>query len=188
MTLICGRSASRLVVCESRHGQTRNFSLDRVCVRQVGMSVLAIGGAQGGESMLGYRRRGSLLFGAVGLLLAYLVLPAVGAGAAQTTATYVVVLKGNTQEGVKAVQQAGGQVLKVNKLGIAQVSSTNPSFLSSVRGSGAVDAAANDASWHLGAKDVASVTYVPAATQAANCAAFYQVPVNVGPEPLSACE
>jgi hypothetical protein len=52
------------------------------------MSVLAIGGAQGGESMLGYRRRGSLLFGAVGLLLAYLVLPAVGAGAAQATATY----------------------------------------------------------------------------------------------------
>ena len=29
---------------------------------------------------------------------------------------------------------------------------------------------------------------MPAAAQAANCAAFYNVPVNVGPEPLSACE
>ena len=80
----------------------------------------------------------------------------------------MVVLKGNTQAGVTAVEQAGGQVLKVNKLGIAQVSSTNPSFLSSIRGSGAVDAAANDAAWHLGEKDTVAVTYVPAATQAAN--------------------
>ena len=123
-----------------------------------------------------------------GLLLAYLVLPVAGASAAQADTTYVVVLKGNTQAGLKAVEQAGGQVRKVNKLGIAQVSSTNPSFLSSIRKSGAVDAAANDASWHLGTREVASVTYVPAATQAANCAAFYGVPVNVGPEPLSACE
>jgi subtilisin family serine protease len=76
----------------------------------------------------------------------------------------------------------------VNKLGIAQVSSTDPSFLSSIRNSGAVDAAANDASWHLGEQDLVSVTYVPAATQAGNCAAFYGVSVNVGPEPLSACE
>jgi subtilisin family serine protease len=152
------------------------------------MSMLAIGGAQGGESMLGHRKRGWILVGAAVLLLAYLVLPAVGASAAQTTATYVVVLKGNTQAGATAVERAGGRILKVNKLGIAQVSSTNPSFLSSIRNSGAVDAAANDASWHLGAKDLVSVTYVPAATQAANCAAFYGVPVSVGPEPLSACE
>jgi subtilisin family serine protease len=138
--------------------------------------------------MFGRRKRGWLLILAAGLLLAALVLPAAGATAAQTTTTYVVVLKGNSQAGTKAVEQAGGRVLKVNKLGIAQVSSTNPSFLASIRKSGAVDAAANDASWHLGAKELASVTYVPAATQAANCAAFYGVPVNVGPEPLSACE
>jgi len=138
--------------------------------------------------MFGRRRRAWLLVAAASLLLAYLVLPAAGASAAQTATTYVVVLKGNTQAGLKAVEQAGGRAVKVNKLGIAQVSSTNPSFLSSIRRSGAVDAAANDASWHLGAKQVASVTYVPAATQAANCAAFYGVPVGVGPEPLSACE
>jgi subtilisin family serine protease len=138
--------------------------------------------------MSGHRRRLWLLIGAAALLLAYLVLPAVGASAAQTTATYVVVLKGNAQTGAKAIEQAGGQVLKVNKLGIAQVSSTNPSFLTTIRQAGAVEAAANDASWHLGAKEQAAVTYVPAATQAANCAAFYHVPVNVGPEPLSACE
>ena len=152
------------------------------------MSVFAIVGGQEGVGMLRHRRRGWLLVGVTGLLLAYLVLPVAGASAAQADTTYVVVLKGNTQAGLKAVEQAGGQVRKVNKLGIAQVSSTNPSFLSSIRNSGAVDAAANDASWHLGAKAVASVTYVPAATQAANCAAFYGVPVNVGPEPLSACE
>jgi lantibiotic leader peptide-processing serine protease len=139
--------------------------------------------------MLRHRRRAWLLVGAVGLLLAFLMVPAAaGASTASTATTYMVVLKGNTQAGRTAVEQSGGRILKVNKLGIAQVSSTDPSFLSSIRKSGAVDAAANDASWHLGAKAVASVTYVPAATQAANCAAFYGVPVNVGPEPLSACE
>jgi len=138
------------------------------------MSVFAIVGGQEGVVMLRHRRRGWLLVGVAGLLLAYLVLPVAGASAAQADTTYVVVLKGNTHAGLKAVEQAGGQVRKVNKLGIAQVSSTNPSFLSSIRKSGAVDAAANDASWHLGAKAVASVTYVPAATQAANCAASQQ--------------
>jgi len=136
-----------------------------------------------------HRMRTWLSIGAVGLLLAYLALPgAVGAGAGETTTTYVVVLKGNGQAGLKAVERAGGQVLEVNKLGIAQVASTNASFLSSIRQSGAVDAAANDASWHLGAKELVAVTYVPAVTQAANCAAFYGVPVSIGPEPLSACE
>jgi hypothetical protein len=100
----------------------------------------------------------------------------------------VVVLHGNGKPGLAAIEQAGGRVLQVNKLGIAQVSSANPSFLSTIRGSGGVDAAANDASWHLGQRDVVSVTYVPAAAQAANCAAFYHVPVNAGPEPLLACE
>jgi subtilisin family serine protease len=138
--------------------------------------------------MLAHRRRVWLLIGSAALLLAYLVLPAAGASAAQSATTYVVVLKGNTKAGLDAVAAAGGQVLKVNKLGIAQVSSSNAAFLSTIRKSGAVDAAANDASWHLGVDDVAAVTYVPAATQAANCAAFYGVPVNIGPEPLSACE
>ncbi len=139
--------------------------------------------------MLGHRTRVWLLTGVAGLLLAYLGVTApAGASTSSTAATYVVVLKGNGQAGLAAIKQAQGQVLQVNKLGIAQVSSTNPAFLSTIRGSGSVDAAANDASWHLGQKDLVSVTYVPASTQAANCAAFYHVPVNVGPEPLSACE
>lgn len=139
--------------------------------------------------MLKHRKRAWLPVLAVGLLFAYVAVPgAAGAGAAATTSTYVVVLKGNTQAGLKAVAKAGGTVLKVNKLGIAQVSSTSPTFLSDIRKAGSVDAAANDASWHLGEKDVVAVTYVPEATQAANCAGFYGVPVNVGPEPLSACE
>ncbi len=145
-------------------------------------------GRNGGR-MLGHRTRVWLLTGVAGLLLAYLGVTApAGASTSSTAATYVVVLKGNGQAGLAAIKQAQGQVLQVNKLGIAQVSSTNPAFLSTIRGSGSVDAAANDASWHLGQKDLVSVTYVPASTQAANCAAFYHVPVNVGPEPLSACE
>jgi hypothetical protein len=62
--------------------------------------------------------------------------------------------------------------MRVLAIAGAQVSSANPSFLSAIRGSGGVDAAANDASWHLGEKDAVSVIYVPAAAQAANCAAF----------------
>jgi lantibiotic leader peptide-processing serine protease len=139
--------------------------------------------------MLRNRRRAWLLVVVTGGLLASLGLTGTaGASAASTAKTYVVVLKGNGSAGTAAVERAGGQILKVNKLGIAQVSSTNPSFLSSIRTSGAVDAAANDAAWQLGAKETVAVTYVPAATQATNCAAFYNVPVNVGPEPLSACE
>jgi subtilisin family serine protease len=123
------------------------------------------------------------------LLLASLGLTGTaGASTASTAKTYVVVLKGNGSAGTAAVERAGGQILKVNKLGIAQVASTNPSFLSSIRNSGAVDVAANDAAWQLGAKETVDVTYVPADTQATNCAAFYHVPANVGPEPLSACE
>ena len=41
-----------------------------------------------------HRRRGWLLVGVTGLLLAYLVLPVAGASAAQADTTYVVVLKG----------------------------------------------------------------------------------------------
>jgi len=110
-----------------------------------------------------------------------------GASTASRAKTYVVVLKGNQKAGLAAVQRAGGRVLQVNKLGIGQVSSKNPSFLEAIRRSGAVDAAANDASWHLGKRDLVSVTYVPAAEQARDCSDFYQVPINVGPEPLSAC-
>jgi lantibiotic leader peptide-processing serine protease len=111
-----------------------------------------------------------------------------GASSSGEAATYMVVLKGNQKAGLAAIKQAGGRVLEVNKLGISQVSSADPSFLATIRHSGAVEAAANDASWHLGQRDLAAVTYVPAADQAANCANFYQVPVNTGPEPLSACE
>jgi len=125
----------------------------------------------------------------VPLLLAELTAAApAGASPQGPAATYVVVLKGNQQAGLAAIEQAGGRVLQVNKLGISQVSSANPSFLATIRHSGAVDAAADDASWHLGQNDLASVTYVPAADQARNCANFYQVPVGTGPEPLSACE
>jgi succinate dehydrogenase hydrophobic anchor subunit len=64
------------------------------------MSVFANEGEQEqGVGMSRHRRRGWLLVGVTGLLLAYLVLPVAGASAAQADATYVVVLKGNTQAG-----------------------------------------------------------------------------------------
>src|SRR5512135_2828895 len=116
--------------------------------------------------MLRHRRQTWLVAGVAGLLLGYLGMAApAGAATSSAAATYVVVLHGNGTAGLAAIAQAGGRVLQVNKLGIAQVSSANPSFLSAIRGSGGVDAAADDASWHLGQKDVVSVTYVPAATQ-----------------------
>src|SRR5437660_12533815 len=91
----------------------------------------------------------------VSLLLADVGMAAMaGASAGSTAKTCMVVLKGNQKAGLAAVQQAGGRVLEVNKLGIGQVSSEDPSFLATIRRSGAVDVAANDASWHLGKKDL----------------------------------
>src|SRR5262249_57547780 len=72
-----------------------------------------------------------------------------GASTASTAKTYVVVLKGNQKAGLAAITQAGGRVLKVNKLGIGQVSSENPSFLSTIRHSGHVEAPPNHPSLHL---------------------------------------
>jgi succinate dehydrogenase hydrophobic anchor subunit len=71
--------------------------------------VFATVGGQKAVGMLRHRRRGWLLVGVTGLLLAYLVLPVAGASAAEADTTYVVVLKGNTQAGLAAVEQAGGQ-------------------------------------------------------------------------------
>ncbi|HEX9124708.1 MAG TPA: S8 family serine peptidase [Actinomycetota bacterium] len=133
-----------------------------------------------------------VLVGATVMLLAYLAAP-LSAGAtssdAATTKTYVVVLKnGAVSTGLKAIGRAGGKVLKSDKLGIATVSSANPTFLDDLRSSGAVDGAANNAAFYLGSKDAIATVYVPADTQAAACASFYGVPANIGPEPLSACE
>src|SRR5262249_23683929 len=100
------------------------------------------------------------------LLTSVGVAASAGASTGSAAKTYVVVLKGNQQAGLTAIEQAGGRILEVNKLGIGQVSSENPSFLTTIRGSGAVEAAANDASWQLGQQDLVSAAYVPAATQA----------------------
>jgi subtilisin family serine protease len=107
-----------------------------------------------------------------------------------TQKSYLIVLKdgGTVAAGKKAVSAAGGTVTSLNKLGVGTATSTNPSFLSNARKSGALAAVGNDAFFRIAGAETAAVTYVPADTQAANCAAFYGVPVNVGPEPLSACE
>jgi lantibiotic leader peptide-processing serine protease len=89
---------------------------------------------------------------------------------------------------MRSVARAGGTVESRNKLGIATVSSTSPTFLKDLRTSGTVAAAANDAAFYIGTQDAVATAYVPAGEQATACAAFYGVPANVGPEPLSACE
>ena len=106
-----------------------------------------------------------------------------------TKKSYLVVLKdGHAASGKKAIAAAGGTITQMNKLGVGTVTSTSPSFLTKARASGALAAVGNDAFFRIAGAATAAATYVPAATQASDCAAFYGVAVNVGPEPLSACE
>ena len=67
----------------------------------------------------------------------------VGSASAQK---YIVVLKtGQSQPGIKAINIAGGKIVGVNKLGIATVTSSKPSFAQKLRVSGAVAGVAREA-------------------------------------------
>jgi hypothetical protein len=58
----------------------------------------------------------------VPLLLASVGEAAPAGASAGAAKTYVVVLKGNPKAGLAAIQQAGGRVLDVSKLGVGRVS------------------------------------------------------------------
>jgi subtilisin family serine protease len=107
---------------------------------------------------------------------------------------YIVVLKtGHSAGGIDAIHSAGGTVLRVNKIGIATVSSSKPSFAQTLRRSSAVAGVARDA-W-FGPKKAKAPTRFPAraavssiATEQAACASLFSVAPLVGPDPLGACQ
>jgi subtilisin family serine protease len=106
---------------------------------------------------------------------------------------YIVVLKtAHRAAGLAAVQQAGGKILNVNKLGIATVASSSGKFALQLRRSGAVVGVAHDAWFRQKVSNprfalrTAAVNSVP--SEQATCAALYGVPISTGPDPLGACQ
>lgn len=137
-------------------------------------------------------RRGMLAAVAAAFTVASFAVPGVSAstGGSGQEASYLVVLKESDQaSGLRAIERAGGKVVKRNKLGIARVSSSDPAFSSTLRSSRAVDEVGSDGGWQL---QPLSITQepppVPGPQMAADCAAQYGVPVGVGPDRLSACQ
>jgi lantibiotic leader peptide-processing serine protease len=116
--------------------------------------------------------------------------------ATASAARYTVVFKhGRTAAGVKAVRQAGGKVLRVNKVGVATVRSSRAGFARTLRASRAVAGVARDASFHerrltAAAAPQALQQFPDVPTQATGCAQQYQPPggTGVGPDPLSVCQ
>ncbi len=116
-----------------------------------------------------------------------------GNGTRAQGASYVVLFKqGQTAAGLKAVRAAGGSVVKLNKVGVGTVASTNPAFAKALRKSGAVAGVAHNASFFQPAVKTVKAAAPPgtkdATAEAAACASLYNVPLTVGPEPLSACQ
>jgi lantibiotic leader peptide-processing serine protease len=113
-----------------------------------------------------------------------------GGSGQEASSSYLVVLKQSDQaSGVRAIGHAGGKMLKLNKLGIATATSSDPAFASTLRSSGAVEEVGSDGGWQL---QPLSITQVPPPVSgpemAADCAAQYGVSVAVGPDQLSACQ
>jgi subtilisin family serine protease len=132
--------------------------------------------------------------GVVGCVLgAVLVLASAGNAANPRAERFIVVFKsGNSGIGYAAVKQAGGSILKVNRLGIATVVSANPRFSVKLRGSGAVAGVARDAGFFQKGTRQLAVAPPPGtntqAAEASTCAALYSVAVGIGPDPLAPCQ
>ena len=135
--------------------------------------------------------------------VAMLALPFAGAAPASSrtasVSRYIVVLKqGHSGAGVAAVTKAGGRIVGVNKVGIATVLASNPSFTKTLRLSGAVVGVAPDASFRVApglklkgsavARKLARASANTVAAEAAACASLFSVPVTTGPDPLAACQ
>ena len=115
---------------------------------------------------------------------------AFGARAPKTTKYMVVFKAGHFGPATRAVRAAGGRIVRVNKIGVATVASSNPRFERTVRASGSVGGVARDATFFqpaLAAAPPPAGTHT-ATAEAAACAALYSVPIGIGPEPLSACQ
>ncbi len=120
----------------------------------------------------------------------------VGSASAQkySTQKFIVVLKsGHPHQGITAIHIAGGTIVGMNKLGIATVTSSKPSFAQSLRRSGLVTGVARDA-WFGGRAALptffpsrATVAHSVPAEQAA-CASLFSLPPLLGPDPLGVCQ
>src|ERR671930_1980054 len=115
---------------------------------------------------------------------------AFGARAPKTTKYMVVFKAGHFGSATRAVRAAGGRIVRVNKIGVATVASSNPRFERTVRASRFIAGVARNATFFQPALAAAPP---PAGTrtataEAAACAALYSVPIGIGPEPLSACQ
>jgi lantibiotic leader peptide-processing serine protease len=111
--------------------------------------------------------------------------------AARTSTSYLVVFRaGHSGAGVKAVRAAGGRVVRINKVGVGTVRSSNPLFEQTLRSSGSVAAIAHNARFFQKAlkADAAPAGTHTAADEAAACASLFSVPVTTGPDPLGPCQ
>jgi lantibiotic leader peptide-processing serine protease len=121
---------------------------------------------------------------------------ALGAAAIPSTAptalSYLVVFKqGHRAAGVTAVRAAGGHVVRIDRVGVGTVTSSNHAFVGALRASGAVAGVAHNARFFQPAQKAAAPP--PAGThtvadEAAACASLYSVPLAIGPDPLGPCQ
>jgi subtilisin family serine protease len=111
--------------------------------------------------------------------------------AASGVQQYIVIFDQTAMDSAEAaIQGAGGEVLGLNKLGIATVGSSNANFVSAVERSAGIVGAARNGGF---LEREASVASVPAnthtqASEASACAALYGVSVATGPDPLGPCQ
>jgi lantibiotic leader peptide-processing serine protease len=123
------------------------------------------------------------------LLTAALALALAGTAGATR---YIVVLKtGNEVAGVRAVERAGGNVVAVNKVGVATVTASDASFDDTLRASSVVAAVGLEAAWRVqGPSFTDVISQVPGPEMATGCAQQYEPPggVGVGPDALSVCQ
>lgn len=114
-------------------------------------------------------------------------------GAEQNAASYIVVLEqGRAEVGFAAIQQAGGDIVRTNKLDIVTVTSSNPRFAEVLEKSNAIVGVARNAGFNQPQALPVAVpppanTHTQAA-EAAACASLYGVALTVGPDPLAPCQ
>jgi lantibiotic leader peptide-processing serine protease len=104
---------------------------------------------------------------------------------------YTVVLKSGSQAaGVRAIKAAGGEVVAINKVGVATVTAEG-GFARALRASGAVEEVGHETAWRIsGPSFLDVISQVPGPEMASGCAQQYQPPggTGAGPDPLSVCQ
>ena len=132
------------------------------------------------------------LFAALVLAVTLVSASVSGASAAGSSEekSYLVVLESGDQgAGRRAIENAGGELISVNKLGIGRAVSSNPAFVSTVRSTGVLAAVGADGGFHVEPLDIVQgPAQVPGPEMAGDCSAHFGVPIGVGPDQLSACQ